>query len=242
MRPFSSLTGKVLAQPLSAPVASPSSRLITQLCNGHATLRPCTIPSANGPPLCGQRFSSANTSSLAVRKTAISRRGVLMVRAPLCGIACSGPASNQKSFVCFMASLMQLAPGGALGPWIPACRALRLQEPLNQRTPPFGIVHDCGADLVDPGFLGPPVDAVEIGRLLAIELQDRGDVFDRLLLGGDVGKEIGCPHMQPGGTRDMDVVARLDADDPDVLHGRLGAIARATGDGELYLGRRPGAA
>ena len=46
---MSSLTGKLRVQPLSAPVASPLSRLMTQLCNGQVTLRSCTMPSLNGP-------------------------------------------------------------------------------------------------------------------------------------------------------------------------------------------------
>src|ERR1051326_5259279 len=151
MRPFSILTGKLRAQPLSAPVASPCSRSMIQLCSGQAALRPCTMPSASGPPLCGQRFSSANTSSLAVRNTAISRRGVFTVRAPRGGIACSGPMSNQNSWAGFMGitsfgcdladrlehrerhELVELVAGGALGPRIAAHRELGFPEALEQR-------------------------------------------------------------------------------------------------------------
>src|SRR5207247_2255447 len=44
------------------------------------------------------------------------------------------------------------------------------------------------------------------------------------------------------GAGDVDVVARFDADDADVLDRRLGAVARAAGDRELDLGGRPRAA
>ena len=42
-----------------------------QLCSGHATRSPWTMPCDNGPPLCGHRSASANTRSSAVRNTAM---------------------------------------------------------------------------------------------------------------------------------------------------------------------------
>jgi hypothetical protein len=40
----------------------------------------------------------------------------------------------------------------------------------------------------------------------------------------------------------VDVIAGLHADDADVFHSRLGAVARAAGDRKLHLRRRPRAA
>src|SRR5260370_10813398 len=40
-------------------VTSPVSRQIRQLCSGHGTVVPPTMPSASGPPWCGQRFTTA---------------------------------------------------------------------------------------------------------------------------------------------------------------------------------------
>ncbi len=47
-------------------------RPMLQLCSGQATRSPNTMPCDSGPPLCGQRSSSANTRSSAVRKIATS--------------------------------------------------------------------------------------------------------------------------------------------------------------------------
>src|SRR2546421_1122524 len=66
-------------------VTVPDSRQILQLCKGQVTVVPPTIPSANGPPLCGQRFSIArnpcfvlNTASerLPARTARPSRGGI----------------------------------------------------------------------------------------------------------------------------------------------------------------------
>ena len=43
-RPPSTRSGRLSARPLSAPCASPVSRLTTQLCSGQVTLVPCTMP------------------------------------------------------------------------------------------------------------------------------------------------------------------------------------------------------
>src|SRR5208337_191638 len=95
---------------------------------------------------------------------------------------------------------------------------------------------------LETGLLDPFVEAVEIGALLAIELHDRRDIFERLLLGLDVAEEVRRAHMQSSRARNVDVVTAVDADDADVLDGRFGAIARTAGDGELHFGRCPGAA
>src|SRR3546814_14283032 len=55
------------------------------------------------------------------------------------------------------------------------------------------------------------------------------------------GQDLRALDVQAGGPGEMDLVAGLDADHADVLAGRLGAVARAAGDRQLHLGRRPGA-
>ena len=70
--PSSTRTAKRVAQPTSGARASPSTSEIAQLCSGQATCSPNTMPWLSGPPLCGQRSSSANTRSSAVRNTATS--------------------------------------------------------------------------------------------------------------------------------------------------------------------------
>ncbi len=66
-------------------------------------------------------------------------------------------------------------------------------------------------------------------------------MFERLVLGPDQTQNLGALDVEAGGTCEMDLEAGVDADDADVLAGRLRAIARAAGDGHLQLGRRPGA-
>src|SRR3990172_9696952 len=98
-------TACVDVQPTSGATALPVFNSITQSCNGHATRSPNTIPCDSGPPLCGQRSSSANTSSLAVRKTAISQAAVLMTRDPSRGISSRVPIACQAilRLCCFLA-------------------------------------------------------------------------------------------------------------------------------------------
>src|SRR5215831_7281682 len=50
----------------------PVSRFTFHACSGHTTAEPATIPSASGPPLCGQRLSIATKRSPRL-KIAISR-------------------------------------------------------------------------------------------------------------------------------------------------------------------------
>ena len=92
---------------------------------------------------------------------------------------------------------MQLAAGDALGPGIAAHGELRLPEPLEQYLAPRVIVHDRGADLVEAVLLDPFPHALEVGGLLAIELEEGGDVFDRLLLGRDMAEQVGARTCRP---------------------------------------------
>ena len=64
-------TANVSAHPSSGATAWPQPSSTVHPCSGHTTRSPVTRPCDSGPPRCGQRSSSANTSSLAVRNTAI---------------------------------------------------------------------------------------------------------------------------------------------------------------------------
>src|SRR6185295_7652103 len=89
------LIGIVRTHPSSAPKALPVSSEITQLCSGHVTAAPWTMPWLSGPPLCGQWSSMAKTSSSAVRKTAILPCGVATQRAPRLGMSEREPIDIQ---------------------------------------------------------------------------------------------------------------------------------------------------
>jgi hypothetical protein len=57
------------------------------------------------------------------------------------------------------------------------------------------VVHDRRADLVEAELLDPLPDSFEIGGLLAIELKEGGDVFDRFFLRRDVAEQVGRADM-----------------------------------------------
>ena len=94
-RRSSTFTAIVRTHPSSAPCALPLSSEITQLCSGHVTEVPCTMPWLSGPPLCGQWSSMAKTRSSAVRNTATLPSGVSIQRAPRRGISVMLPTAIQ---------------------------------------------------------------------------------------------------------------------------------------------------
>ncbi len=68
-----------------------------QLCSGHATAPPWTIPCDSRPCLCGQRSSSAKTLSSPVRNTAMSSPpATCTVRLPRSGISSTQPISSHS--------------------------------------------------------------------------------------------------------------------------------------------------
>src|SRR5205823_14583134 len=77
---FSTLVGCARVHPSSGATAVPLLSSMTKLCSGQVTRLLWTMPCDNGPPLCGQRSSSANTSSSAVRNTAMSPDAVRTTR------------------------------------------------------------------------------------------------------------------------------------------------------------------
>src|SRR5215472_13492188 len=221
---------------------------MTQPCSGQATAQPCTMPSDNGPPRCGQRSTSANTSSSAVRNTAMAnaKPGLRTCRAPRRGMSSRWPISIQRSPAISAsrtqgAVLVRLGAGSALRPGIDLHHALRDDETRVQCPPLLGIGADALADVIDPDARDPWCGPLEIARLLAVELEEGTDMLEHLRLGGDADQRVANADLDPAITPDDDVVARLDADDADILDCRLGAVTRAAGDRELDLVRGPGA-
>ncbi len=78
-----------------------------------------------------------------------------------------------------------------------------------------------------PDALDPRRGALEIVRVLAVELDERSAVLHRLLLGGDLAQEIGRADLDPAVAADVELVTAVDADHAEVLDRRLGAVPRA---------------
>src|SRR5690606_31736237 len=113
------------------------------------------------------------------------------------------------------------------------------EEPLGERAPPGVVVDDAPLHMREPDALDPRRGALEIARLLAIELQERRRMLEHLVLGRDLAKEIGRPDLHAAVAADVQLVAGLDADASAVLDRRLRAVARAAGDRKLDLVRMP---
>src|SRR5690606_4354918 len=79
--------------------------------------------------------------------------------------------------------LAAVTPRGALGPRIDLRVLLRLEEPLGERAPPGVVVDDAPLHMREPDALDPRRGALEIARLLAIELQERRRMLEHLVLG-----------------------------------------------------------
>src|SRR5690606_7762547 len=135
--------------------------------------------------------------------------------------------------------LRGLHAAGALRPRVHLRMALRLEEPLVQRAPAARVVDEPRAHVREPDALEPRRRPLEITRLLAIELQECAAVLEHLLFRRDLAEESRGPHLDAAVTADVQLVARFDADDAQVLDRRLGAVARAARDRELDLVRVP---
>jgi hypothetical protein len=88
---------------------------------GRSPAVPCTIPSDSGPPLCGQRSSSAKTSSSAVRKMAMQpMRGLDHPRALAGDVVQGGDVDQMRSFC---GPQGQVGNGVPIGGRVAACSA-----------------------------------------------------------------------------------------------------------------------
>src|SRR5215471_7917076 len=105
--------------------------------------------------------------------------------------------------------------------------------------PYVSIVDYARADILDASARDPRGRAFEVPRLLAIELQEGSDMFEHFRLGREANQMIGDANLDAAIAADNNVVSGLDADDADILDRRFGAIARAAGDRQFHLMRRP---
>src|SRR5690606_11954954 len=95
---------------------------------------------------------------------------------------------------------------------------------------PFPVAHDLAPDLGDADALGPFVDAFQIARLLPIHLDERHDMLQRVVFRLHEAEHFRALDVEAGSPCEMDLVAGIDADNADILAGRLRAVARAAGD------------
>ena len=226
----STLIGCARVHPSSGATAVPLLSSMTKLCSGQVTRLLWTMPCDSGPPLCGQRRRARTprhrrSGTPQCLRTPFARRasrarGIIQRSDfnPL-GHASSSSASGLNS-------LCRRRAGRALPrdrfARIAASRRSGRTAPCDWRDhrPPA-----CGSHRDRPGRT--ICTCVQIPALLAIELGQRGDDFERLLLGRDLGEEFGALDVKTGGAGEMDLIPGIDADDADVLAGRFRAIARA---------------
>jgi len=103
----------------------------------------------------------------------------------------------------------------------------------------IGIVDDRRLDRVHADTPQPLVDAFEIMTLFAIKLGQRHDRLQRFVLGLDLAQNLRALDVEAGGAREVNFVARIRADDADILAGRLGAIPGTARNRHLDLGGGP---
>src|SRR5688572_21570104 len=130
---------------------------------------------------------------------------------------------------------------GALGPGIVLHELLRVAEPRREPLDGVGLGEQLPLEPLEALALDPRRGALEIVRVLAVELDERGAVLERFLLGGDLAQQVGHADLDPTIPPDMQLVSAVDADHPEVLDRRLGAVARAAADRDLELVRHPAA-
>src|SRR5690242_5925768 len=207
------------------------------------------MPSASGPALCAQRFSRANISSSMVRNTAMRPAGVVTQRAPRRGMLETRPISIQSVMALLRRrreaefghrrELVRVLAVDPLFPQVDLREFLGVNEAVVVAAALVEVGDDIGLDRVDADSFGPFVDALEVAPLLAIELHQRRDNLERLILRIGMTQELGALDVEARGTGEVYVVAGIDADHADVLAGGLRAIARAARNRHLDLGRRP---
>ncbi len=182
-------TRSVGVQPSSGALAQPSARPMVQLCSGQATLVPNTMPWRSGPPLCGQRSSSANTWSSALRNTATSTpRGARdAARAEHRDVV---DAADHGPFVhAFMPPAPRVASWRRTAAGRPRpCRtrttgrARRRGElqPLPQRLAACGVVEDLLLHVVQADAADVVHRALQVPAFLAVQLQEGAAVLQHL--------------------------------------------------------------
>src|SRR6187399_2397546 len=110
---------------------------------------------------------------------------------------------------------------GALGPGIVLHELLRVAEPRGEPLDRAGLGEQLRLEPLEPLALDPRRGALEVVRILAVELDERGAVLERLALGGDLAQQVGHADLDPAIAADVELVTRIDADHAEVLDRRL---------------------
>ena len=85
---------------------------------------------------------------------------------------------------------MRFGARRALGPRVFLQKLLRKEEAAVELLAALMIVHHLGLHIIEADALNPRGGAIEIARLLAIELDERRAIFQRLLLGCDLAEQV----------------------------------------------------
>src|SRR5690349_22088046 len=133
------------------------------------------------------------------------------------------------------------ALGGAFVPWIDLREDLRELEAGVERRAALVVFYDALLDVVEADALEAGGRAVKIAGFFAVKLDEGAAVFHHLVLSLDLGEEVAFADLHAAVATDIEFPAAVHRDDAEVLDGRFGAIARAAGDCQLDLVRRPGA-
>src|SRR5690606_17270150 len=140
---------------------------------------------------------------------------------------------------CHRLELVRIPAGNTLRPRVDLGELLRENEALVVGAALVVIFHDLPADLVESNAFGPFVDAFEIAALLTVYLRQCDDVCDRLFLCLRQPEHSRSLDVQACRAGEVELEAGIDADDDDILAGRLSAVAGTSGDGHLELCRGP---
>src|SRR5687768_313055 len=188
---------------------------------------------------------TARRCSCGTRRSSKRRRARTERHAPAAPSRGPGPANSRHELrlhACRDAQrreLLGLLAGRALGPRVRLRVLLRLEEACVQRFAPFRVLDDALAHVREADALDPGRRALEITRFFAVELQVRAAILDDFLFGRDLAQEIRRANLDAAVAADVQLVARVDAHDAEVLDRRFGAVARAARDRELDLVRVP---
>src|SRR3989304_2875063 len=141
---------------------------------------------------------------------------------------------------CKRCKFMRILAQCAFFPWIILAIALRLQEACIQLGPPLYSIDDALFDAGQTDALYPRCNALQVMRRLAIQLHERTAVLQHLDFAGDLAQEIGDAYFDTAVTADMYLITGVHAHHAKVFDGRLGTVARTTGNRNLEFVRRPG--
>ena len=102
-----------------------------------------------------------------------------------------------------MAVQVAAVAGRALGPGIVLHELLRVTEPRGEPLDRVRLGEHLRLEPLEPLALDPRRGALEIVRVLAVELDERGAVLERFLLGGDLAQQVGHADLDPAVAADV---------------------------------------